>query len=226
MGTRREILKCMNSKNEHIQFTAEKPSDFENDDYNIPTLDFKIVINEECDEYILRFFEKPMASKYFTPADSAMAKQQRDQIVANDVTRMMRRMSPKLVEKETEDVVVVLNNTNNRLNFSGYSFPERHKVIEAGITNYRKRKLASKVKGQRMFLTEEEARSERGKKKLGVKEMWYRLPIVTKKKERNQKGFWKKKRRKTSHEVKVKENQRQCPPDPQQEVKVKKVILD
>merc|ERR1711954_42201 len=137
-----------------------------------------------------------MASKYFTPADSAMAKQQRDQIVANDVTRMMRRMSPKLVEKETEDVVVVLNNANNRLKFSGYSFPERHKVIEAGITNYRKRKLASKVKGQRMFLTEEEARSERDKKKLGVREMWHRLPIVIKKKERNQKGFWKKEKRK------------------------------
>merc|ERR1712081_158868 len=104
MGTRREILKCMNSKNAHIQFTAEKPSDFENDDYNIPTLDFKIGINEECDKYILRFYEKPMASKYFTPADSAMAKQQRDQIVA-------------------------------------------------------------KEKGQSMFLTEEEARSERDKKK-------------------------------------------------------------
>ena len=225
--TRREILKCMNSKNEHIQFTAEKPSDFEDDDCNIPTLDFKIGINEECDEYILRFYEKPMASKYFTPADSAMAKQQRDQIVANDVTRMMRRMSPKLVEKETEDVVVVLNNANNRLKFSGYSFPERHKVIEAGITNYRKRKLASKVKGQRMFLTEEEARSERDKKKLGVKEMWYRLPIVTKKKERNQKGFWKKKKRRMTHEEKVKENQLQSQSSPQEEVKVKtKVIPD
>merc|ERR1711954_36623 len=104
-----------------------------------------------------------------------MAKQQRDEIVANDVTRMMRRMSQKLVEKETEDVVKVLNNPNNRLKFSGYNFPERHHIIEDGITNYRKRKQASKVKGQRMFLTEEEARSERDKKKLGVRETWYRL---------------------------------------------------
>ena len=69
--------------------------------------------------------------------------------VANDVTRMMRRMSPKLVEKETEDVVVVLNNANNRLKFSGYNFPERHKVIEAGITNYRKRKQTSRDKSER-----------------------------------------------------------------------------
>ena len=113
----------MNSKIVHIQFTTEKPSDFENYDYNIPNLETKIGINEECDEYILRFYEKPMASKYFTPADSAMAKEQRDQIVANDVTRMMRRMSLKLVEKETEDVVEVLNNANNCLKFSGYSFP-------------------------------------------------------------------------------------------------------
>ena len=66
----------MNIKNVHIQLTAEKPSNFGNDDYNIPTLDFKIGINEECDEYILRFYEKPMASKYFTPAESAMAEDQ------------------------------------------------------------------------------------------------------------------------------------------------------
>ena len=89
----------MNSKNIHIQFTAEKPSDFQNNDYNIPTLDFKICINEKCDEYILIFYEKPMASKYFTPVDSAMARQLRYQIVANDVTRVMRRMTPKLAEK-------------------------------------------------------------------------------------------------------------------------------
>ena len=43
--TWRDILKCMNSKNVHIQFTAEKPSDFVYDDYNIPNLDFKIGIN-------------------------------------------------------------------------------------------------------------------------------------------------------------------------------------
>ena len=104
-----------------------------------------------------------------------MATQQKDKIVANDVTRMMRRMSLKLVEKETEDVVKVLDNANNCLKFSGYNFPERHHIIEAGITNYQKRKQASKVKGQRMFLTEEEAGGERDKKKLGVKEMWYRL---------------------------------------------------
>merc|ERR1711954_597616 len=136
--TRREILKCMNSKNVHIQFTAEKPSDFENVDYNIPTLDFKIGINKECEEYILRFYKKPRASKYLTPADSAMAKDQRDQIVANDVTRMMSRMSPKLVEKETEDVVKVLDNANDPLMFSGYNCTERHHIIEAGITNYQK----------------------------------------------------------------------------------------
>ena len=134
-------------------------------------------------------------------------------------------MSPKLVEKETEDVVVVLNNANNRLKFSGYNFPERHKVIEAGITNYRKRKLASKEKGQRMFLTEEEARSERDKKKLGVKETWYRLQIVTKKRERNQKGFWKKKKRRKTHEVKVNDNQLQSQSNPQEEVKVKTKVI-
>ena len=88
---------------------------------------------------------------------------------------MMRQMTPKLVEKQTEDVVQVLDNANDRLKFSGYNFSKRCHIIESGITNYQKRKQASKVKGQRIFPTKEEARGERDKKKLGVKEMWYRL---------------------------------------------------
>merc|ERR1712081_35640 len=64
-----------------------------------------------------------------------------------------------------------------------------------------------------------------GQKKLGVKETWYRLPIVTKKKERNQKGFWKKKKRRMTHEVKVKENQLQSQSNPQEEVKVKTKLI-
>ena len=76
-----------------------------------------------------------------------------------------------------------------------------------------------------MILTEEEAGSERDKKKLGVREMWYRLPIVIKKKERNQKGFWKKRKRRMAHEVKVKENQLQSQTSPPEEVKVKKKVI-
>ena len=50
---------------------------------------------------------------------------------------------------------------------------------------------------------------------------------MTKKRERNQKGFWKKKKRRMTHEVKVKENQLQSQSNPQEEVKVKtKVIPD
>ena len=59
--TRREILKCLNDKNKNIKFTAEKPDDYKDDNMNIPTLDFKIGINEDNDEYIMMFYEKPMS---------------------------------------------------------------------------------------------------------------------------------------------------------------------
>ena len=98
-------------------------------------------------------YEKPMASKYFTPAPSAMGRVQRYHIVANDVTRMMRRMSPKLVEKETEELVRVLDNANTRLKYSGYNFSERLHIIESGISNYWKRKQNSRNKRERMFQT-------------------------------------------------------------------------
>ena len=84
--TRREILRCLNDKNKNIKFTAEKPSDYKDDNMRIPTLDFKIGINEDNDEYTMMFYEKPMSSKYVTPADSAMGRVQRNQIVANDIT--------------------------------------------------------------------------------------------------------------------------------------------
>ena len=79
---------------------TEKPDDYIEDNGNIPTLDFKIGIHDENNEHVMMFYKKPMASKSFTPADSAMGRVQRNQIVENEVTRMMRRMSPKLVEKE------------------------------------------------------------------------------------------------------------------------------
>merc|ERR1711954_64866 len=129
------------------------------------------------------FYEKPMASKYFTPADSAIGRVQKNQIVANDITRMLRRMSPKLVINESKELIRVLDNANNRLKYSGYNYYERLHIIEAGITNYKKRRRASKLKKERMFQTEGEAREKRDKKKLALKETWYRLTIVKKKKE-------------------------------------------
>ena len=127
--TRREILKCLNDKNKNITFTVEKPDDYKEDNGNIPTLDFKIGINDDNTEYIMMFYEKPMASKYFTPADSAIGRVQRNQIVANDITRMLRRMSPKLVIKESKELVRVLDNANNRLKYSGYNYYERLHII-------------------------------------------------------------------------------------------------
>ena len=111
--TRREILNCLNDKNKNIKFTAEKPDNYKEDNGNIPTLDFKIGINDDNDKYIMMFYEKPMASKYFTPADSAMGRVQRNQTVVNIITRIMRRISQKLVDVESEELVRVIDNTNN-----------------------------------------------------------------------------------------------------------------
>ena len=85
---------------------------------------------------------------------------------------MLRRMSPKLVNKECEELIRVLDNANNRLKYSGYNYFERLHIIESGITNYRKRKRASREKKEGMFQTEEEAREKRDKKKLAVRETW------------------------------------------------------
>ena len=112
---RREILICLNNKNKNIKFTAEKPDEHLEDNRYIPTLDFKIGINNDNDKYIMMFYVKPMSSKYFTPADSAIGRVQRNHIVANDITRMLRRISPKLVDVESEELVRVIDNANNRL---------------------------------------------------------------------------------------------------------------
>ena len=99
-------------------------------------------------------------------------------------------MSSKLVEKETSKVVKVINNANNKLKFSGYNFSERHHIIESGIAFYMKRKQTAKENGERMFQTEEEARGKRDKKKLGIKEIWFRLQVVKNKKELKKRTPW------------------------------------
>ena len=74
--TRGEILKSLSNKIEHTQFTAEKQDDYPDDNGPVPTLDCKVCINEEDNEFILRFYKKPMASISFTPVDSAMGRLQ------------------------------------------------------------------------------------------------------------------------------------------------------
>ena len=132
------------------------------------------------------------------------------QIVANDITRMLRRMSPKLVKEECKELIRVLDNANNRLKYSGYNYFERLHIIESGITNYRKGKRASMEKRERMFQTEEEASEKRDKKKLAVRETWYRLQIVKKKKELRKKKFpW------THSSQKKRQTNPPPPPEPQ-----------
>ena len=104
---------------------------------------------------------------------------------------MLRRMTPRLVEEETEEMVRVIDNANTRLKYSGYNFSERLHIIESGISNYRKRKQNSSDERERMFQTEEEARERRDKEKLAVRETWYRLPVMKRKKElKKKKNPW------------------------------------
>ena len=56
--TQIEVIKSLNAKNQHIQFTAKKPDDYLEDNSNIPLLDFKIGISVKNGEYILMFYEK------------------------------------------------------------------------------------------------------------------------------------------------------------------------
>ena len=66
-------------------------------------------------------------------------------------------MSPKMGDEESEDVLKVIDNTNEKLKFSGYNFLKGHHIIKAGITHYLKRKCASRERDERIFLMEEEA---------------------------------------------------------------------
>merc|ERR1712081_168305 len=77
--------------------------------------------------------------------------------------------------------------------------------------NYKKRRRASKEKKERMFQTEGEAREKRDKKKLAVRETWYRLPIVKKKKElKRKRPSWIHSSRRKQHI-----NTSPLPPEPQ-----------
>ena len=69
-----------------LTFAAEVGSDFE--DEKLPTLDFKLWMKE--DKTVLHsYFEKPMKTQQLLEKSSAMGKQQKYCILAEEVTRRL-----------------------------------------------------------------------------------------------------------------------------------------
>ena len=129
--TFREFGKCLNSISEYLDFTFEKPSDFE--DKSVPTLDFKISVDYPNNQYTHTSFEKSMNSKWVIPEDSAMDRTSKNQILANDMTRRLSRIDPNKLDHFATEAI---NAYDKKLIFSGYQLEDRRRIVEGGITAY------------------------------------------------------------------------------------------
>ena len=101
----------------------------------MPTLDFAIEISSEG-HLDYTFFEKPMQSKWVTPANSAASDENKNTWLSNDLVRRLLRTSETLLERDLESVV---NDYDKKLIFSWYKINQRTQIIERGISDYRER---------------------------------------------------------------------------------------
>ena len=106
----RVCLVAMNSVNEDLEFTVESQEEYENE--RLPTLDFAIW-QEDMGTLNHSYFQKDMKSPYVIMSRSAMATQQKIQILSNEVTRRIFNINKdkntqqeynKMLDKMTQEL--------------------------------------------------------------------------------------------------------------------------
>ena len=80
------------------------------------------------------FFEKPMKSKWVTPANSAASEENRNTWVSNDLVRRLLRISEDVFER---DVQGTNDDYDRKLVYSGYSLKQRTQIVERVICDHR-----------------------------------------------------------------------------------------
>ena len=159
---------AMNAINPDLVFTTEVQEDFKNE--RLPPLDFQAWISE--DKISHSFFQKPMKTPYVLMAKSAMALQQKFQILSNDLTR---RLSNILVEAVSfQEILGVIDQFSQELKSSGYCVKQAREIVMSGVRGWKARARKRELRGQDFYRTAQSTLQERTRRKLMEKETWYK----------------------------------------------------
>ena len=165
----RVCLVAMNSVNEDLEFTVESQEEYENE--RLPTLDFAIW-QEDMGTLNHSYFQKDMKSPYVIMSRSAMATQQKIQILSNEVTRRIFNINK---DKNTQqEYNKMLDKMTQELRNSGYNYRTARQVIVSGIRGWKTRIENRARKGQEIYRLAHSTTRAREYKKLLGKETWYK----------------------------------------------------
>ena len=159
---------AMNAINPDLVFTVEVQEDFQNE--RLPTLDFQAWLSNGVISH--SFYQKPMKTPYVLMARSAMAQQQKYQILSNDLTR---RLSNILVSAVSfQEILDIINQFTKEIKSSGYSVRQAREIIMSGIRGWQARARKRKRENQEFYRLASTTLKDRTRKKLIEREMWYK----------------------------------------------------
>ena len=160
---------AMNSVNMDLEFTVESPEDFEGE--KLPTLDFK-VWQEEDQSLNHTYYQKEMKSPLVIMARSGMAKQQKIQILANELTRRLSNIGKNCnIQEEQESVI---EQFTREVRNSEYHHRTAQEIVVSGIRGYRTKITRRIASGQEFYRPAHRTVNQRTKKKLLSRENWYK----------------------------------------------------
>ena len=160
---------AMNSINEDLEFTVECEDDYP--DKKLPTLDFKIW--QEADGKVNHtYYQKPMKTPFMVMSRSAAPKQQKFQVLSNELTRRLLNVNRQ--ENGQAELNEVVNQFTKEARNSEYGHHTTLELVISGIRAWKGRLARRKELGQEEYRTAASTLKARTRKKLTSRENWYK----------------------------------------------------
>ena len=173
---KRLILPVMNDLNKDLEWTVELETDFA-EGKGIPTLDFSVYWEVERGRFEYTYFEKQMKNPVVIQKRSAMGRNQKYQILSNELVRRMGNISMG-GKNETEEKIRVVEEYTVQLKTSGYNYKETQEIIRSGCIGFKRRKERRTREGIPYHREGYRTLEGRVKKKLMDKKSWYKRKVV------------------------------------------------
>ena len=163
------LLRTMNDIETYLTFTVETGEDF---DGWLPTLDTSLRVRGD-NQIDYKFFEKPTTTSTVIRKESALAENQKIQILAQELVRRLFNTREDLPSSFRSRVI---NDYAQKVLNSGYGRDQTKRIILAGVRGYfGKVKRRRGERGfKRIHYTAMETGGSRWKKKLVGKTSWYK----------------------------------------------------
>ena len=177
----RLCLPAMNAINKDLTFTAEVADDFP--DKKLPTLDLNLWMKEDL-TVSHTYFEKEMKSQLMIERGSAMGKQQKYCILANELTRRLLKIDTDSSEEVIEEEVVkITEHYTRQVKNSGWSVKEAKEIIVSGYAGWVRKMRQRREGGEELYRSAAASLPARVKNKLIGKETWFKKKSIREKDE-------------------------------------------